>query len=104
MPNNKHKNNTILNSMLSIIIDPMRLVTKAFFNAETDATLAHMKASPPANPAEPVLVPGDPERSTKAERGAEGVPVNEETWAEMVGAAESVGISRAEIEAIAFRN
>lgn len=104
LPENKHESDTILNGMLSIIIDPMRLVTQAFFNSETDATIAHVKASPPANPAEPVLVPGDPERMTKAERGAEGVPVDEETWAEMIGAAESVGISRTEIEAIAFKN
>ncbi len=90
--------------MLSIIIDPMRLVAREFFNSETDATIAHVKASPPANPAEPVLVPGDPERTTKAERSAEGVPVDEETWAEMVAAAESVGISRSQIEAIAFKN
>ena len=79
-------------------------MSREFFCSEMHASIAHVKASPPANPAEPVLVPGDPERATRAERGAEGVPVDEETWAEMVGAAESVGISRAEIEAIAFKN
>ena len=103
-PENKHEDDTILNGMLSVIIDPMRLVTKAFFDSETDATLAHVKASPPANPAEPVLIPGDPERATKADREANGVPVDDETWAEMVGAAKNVGISATEIEAIAFRN
>ncbi len=103
-PENKHEHDTILNGMLSIIIDPMRLVTKAFFNSETDATLAHVKASPPANPAEPVLVPGDPERATKAEREANGVPVDDETWAEMIAAAKSVGLTAEAIEAIAFRN
>jgi uncharacterized oxidoreductase len=104
IPENKHDDDTILNGMLSIIIDPMRLVTKAFFNSETDATIAHVKASPPSNPDEPILVPGDPERATRAERSSQGVPVDDETWAEMIGAAECVGLTATEIEAIAFRN
>jgi len=103
-PERAHEHDTILNGMLSIIIDPMQLVDRAFFNSETDATLAHVKASPPANPAEPVLVPGDPERLTRAERERDGVPVDAETWGEMVRAAESVGIPTTEIEALAFRN
>ncbi len=103
-PANNHENDTILNGMLSIVIDPMRLIDRAFFNSETDATLAHVKASPPANPAEPVLVPGDPERMTRAERQANGVPVDDETWAEMIRAAVGVGLSAGDVEALAFRN
>ncbi len=34
-----------------------------------------MRATRPVDPAEPVMVPGDPERATAARRGAEGIPV-----------------------------
>ena len=29
---------------------------------------------------EPVLIPGDPERVTRAERVKNGVPIDDETW------------------------
>ena len=53
---------------------------------------AHVTASPAADPAKPVLVPGDPERQTMAERRADGVPVDDETWREILASGESVGI------------
>ncbi len=82
-----------INNMLSIIIDPMKLVSKAFFETETDATIAHVKASPAADPAKPVMVPGDPERKSDAKRRAEGVPVDDETWREITEAGVSVGLT-----------
>jgi hydroxycarboxylate dehydrogenase B len=103
-PETDREQDTIINNMLSIIIDPTRLVPPEFMKAETDATIAHVKASPPVNPAEPVLVPGDPERLTRAERLRDGIPVDEATWEELLTAAESVGLARADVEVMAFRN
>ncbi len=91
-PETNHEQDTILNNMLSIVFDPTRLVDSGFYNAEMDATIAHVKGSPPADPALPVLVPGDPERATHAERTAHGVPVDDETWRELETAAISVGL------------
>lgn len=90
-----------INNMLSVIIDPLKLVSRARFNAEVDATIAHVKASPPADPAKPVLVPGEPERISGAKRKAEGVPVDDETWREITASAESVGLSSQDINRIA---
>jgi uncharacterized oxidoreductase len=87
--------------MLSIIIDPGRLVDSAFLGSEIDATIAHVKASPPINPDEPVLIPGDPERAMAAERAAEGIPMDNETWEEILTTAESVGLRRERIEEMA---
>ena len=100
-PENQADNDTILNNMLSIIFDPSRLVGEADYRRETDATLDHVKASPPANPAEPVLAPGDPERATRREREAGGIPVDAQTWRELVEAAESVGVAGARVESLA---
>ncbi len=90
-----------INNMLSVIIDPLKLVSRERFNSEVDATIAHVKASPAADPAKPVLVPGDPERMTGAKRRAEGVPVDDETWREIIASAESVGLSAQRLNKIA---
>lgn len=103
-PENDHENDVILNGMLSIVIDPEKMTDRASFEAEIDATIAHVKASPAADPAKPVLVPGDPERATMAARGAEGVPVDDETWREILEAGESVGIAADELRRVAAVN
>ena len=103
-PETDHENDVILNGMLSIVIDPTKMTDLPSFEAEIDATIAHVKASPPADPSKPVLIPGDPERQTMAERSAQGVPVDDETWREMLEAAVSVGVSEDELRGIAGVN
>jgi uncharacterized oxidoreductase len=39
-----------------------------------------------------VLIPGDAERRTRAERVANGVPIDDETWREITVAARSVNV------------
>ena len=100
-PQTNRNHDTILNNMLSIIIDPTRLVGQDFFDSEAAATLSHVKASPPLNPDEPVLVPGDPERATGKQRRADGIPVDEQSWRLVADAALTAGIAEDRIEAIA---
>ena len=103
-PETDHEQDTILNNMLSIIMDPMRLVSREFYDGEVDATVAHVKASPPMDPDEPVLIPGDPERASLAVRSRDGIPVDDETWRELEAAAASVGLEIGEIRRIAGVN
>jgi len=100
-PETQREPAAIINCMLSVVIDPMRLVAREFFNAETDATIAHVKTSPPANPTEPVLVPGDPERATAKERGANGIPVDDETWSQIKAGAALFGLHGEEMDRLA---
>ena len=60
-----------------------------------------MKSAKRANADEPILVPGDKERSVKADRLANGVPMSEETWGDIVKTACNVGMEQAEIDEIA---
>ena len=46
-----------------------------------------------------VLVPGEKERQTMAERRESGLPLSEGAWADILTAAEKVGMSDAEVEA-----
>jgi uncharacterized oxidoreductase len=88
----------IVNNMLSIIIDPDRLVDQAWLAAELDATVEFVKSSRPAVEGSPVVVAGDPERSMRVERGRDGIPMVETTWEEILLAAEAVGLTRDEVE------
>jgi hydroxycarboxylate dehydrogenase B len=84
--------NTATNGMLTIVIDPARLVDLAWLKDEIAAMTAYITSSPPADPNQPVMIPGDPERATRARRLAEGVPIDEETWREIAEAARGVNV------------
>jgi uncharacterized oxidoreductase len=83
---------SVTNGMLMVVIDPSRLVDQAWLADEVQAMTAYVTASRPTNPNEPVLIPGDPERQRRAERQRDGVPVDEETWREIVEAARGVNV------------
>jgi hydroxycarboxylate dehydrogenase B len=83
---------TATNGMLTIVIDPSRLVDREWLAQEIAAMTAYITASPPARPDEPVLIPGDPERRTRAERIANGIPIDDETWRELVAAARGINV------------
>jgi uncharacterized oxidoreductase len=87
--------------MFSVILDPNRFVGTEFFQSELDATVTHVTSSPPMNPAEPVLIPGDPERENIAQRQAGGIPIDENSWQLVVDTAASVGLASQEISALA---
>lgn len=61
------------------------------FEADMDALIDTLKATPPADPAQPVLVAGEPERAARAEREREGVPVSDTLVEELRRAAETSG-------------
>jgi len=56
-------------------IDPHLFREEGAFEADMDEMIDFLRGQTPANPAEPVLVPGDPEYAEKARRLAEGIPV-----------------------------
>jgi uncharacterized oxidoreductase len=66
---------------------------------EIDGFIEYVKASPPADPKAPVLVPGDPERLAREERTRSGIEIDATTWDEILQAAEKVGLPRAAAEA-----
>jgi uncharacterized oxidoreductase len=90
----------IVNSMLSIVVDPRALGDPDAIVGEVEAVKAWIRASPPAPGFAEVLLPGEPERRTEAERLARGVPVDERTLGELVAAGGSLGLDRGELSRI----
>jgi uncharacterized oxidoreductase len=83
---------SVTNGMLMIVIDPARLVDRAWMIDEIAAMSAYITGSPPRRVGEPVLIPGDPERANRAARLRDGVPIDEETWREITVAARAVNV------------
>ena len=91
----------VLNGMLSILIDPQRLGTADSFAAEARAYLDWIRQSPPAPGFDRVRIAGEPERETHAKRVQEGIPVDDETWKEILGAAAKLKLAPEKIEQLA---
>jgi uncharacterized oxidoreductase len=98
-PGNERRGGTV-NNMLAILLDPARLAGVEWLHREIDGFIEYVKASPPADPKTPVLVPGDPERIAREERARSGIEIDATTWDEILQAADKVGLVRAEAEAI----
>jgi uncharacterized oxidoreductase len=100
---NRWEVNTITNNMLSIVFDPSKLGGADTWQDEVEAYVKFVKASPPApdNKTGGVLVAGEPERRTRAERNQAGIPVDITTWNEIVAAAEMLGHPASETRRIA---
>ena len=98
-PGNPRMGGTI-NNMFAVLLDPARLAGVDWLRREIDGFIDYVKASPPADPAAPVLVPGDPERLARAERSRAGIVVDATTWEEILLAGEAMGLARAQAQAI----
>jgi uncharacterized oxidoreductase len=94
------KDRGIVNGMLALVLDPARFGDLEAFRAETAAMVAHVKTAAPGD-GPPVLVAGEKERITRAERRRDGIPVPDPTWAELCAAAAEVGIPTDRLAALA---
>jgi len=91
----------IKNGMVAIVFDPARFGDIDAFRVEMQAFIDFVKASPPAEPDVPVMIAGEPERKKRAQRTADGIPIDAKTWGDIRAAAESLGIPAARIEELA---
>ncbi|HKW81554.1 MAG TPA: malate/lactate/ureidoglycolate dehydrogenase [Casimicrobiaceae bacterium] len=88
------------NNMLSIYIAPAVYDRQGAIAREVARFVEWVRASPPAVAGQPVLMPGDVERSARARRSVEGIALDDKTWSDIIAAAASVGITRDRAEAI----
>jgi uncharacterized oxidoreductase len=88
----------ILNSMLSILIDPTALGHPAAIVDEIVAIGSYIKAAPPAAGFSEVLLPGEPEARARQERGVNGIPIDSTSLEHVLTAATTLGLERAALE------
>jgi uncharacterized oxidoreductase len=87
----------ITNGMLTILIDPAQLGSEGFHQF-TEQTLAWVKASPPAAGTQGVQMAGEPERASTAKRTANGIPVDAQTWSDILDAGAALGLDRERLQ------
>ena len=80
----------VLNSMLTILIDPQRLGTQMSFAQETLAFIDSLRQSPATND-DGVMLAGEPERKARQEREQVGINIDTATWDELQNSAKKLG-------------
>ena len=91
-------NRRFANGMLAFYVDPKVVDTSNFFDGEISRYVEFIRATKPVAGVEEVLIPGDPERRTRAERTRNGIPLPDDTWAAIVNTARDVGVSEVSIQ------
>jgi uncharacterized oxidoreductase len=82
----------VKNGMAMILIDPAACGDWDSMAKEIDAFTDYCLSARPQDPDKPVLAPGDPERLARAERGRNGIPLDDATLERLNAAAETVGV------------
>ena len=88
------------NGMLSIYMQVDAFHDDDWFAREVSAYVDYWKAARPARAGEEVLVPGEKERMTMAERVTTGLPLSEGAWEDILAAARKVGMCEDEVESV----
>ncbi len=72
-----------------IALNPRLFRDDGGFEDDLDAMLDALRATPPVDPARPVMTAGDPEHANRAERGRSGIPVPRKLAQAILGLCES---------------
>ncbi|HZZ77229.1 MAG TPA: malate/lactate/ureidoglycolate dehydrogenase [Gemmataceae bacterium] len=97
--NPKHADR-VINGMLSIYLAPAFFQQDPDFAAEIQRFIAWVKSSPKTIPDGDILMPGEIEERTKAQRLRDGIDIDPTTWEQLVGAATSAGVPKTRIDQI----
>jgi hydroxycarboxylate dehydrogenase B len=88
----------LLNGMLTIILDPERIPTDVEFADEVQRFIQFVKSSRTASANDEILMPGEPEQRTCKRRIADGIPLDENTWNQILETCRSLDITEDEVE------
>ena len=84
--------------MLTILIDPSRLVDLEYFSNEISRFVAFVKSSKKIDPETEILVAGEMEERQRIKRRAEGIELDETTRGELLGVCRSLKVGCSPIE------
>jgi uncharacterized oxidoreductase len=80
------------NGVLFIVLDINVFQPLETFLADIATFCDYVKSCPPAGDIQQVLMPGEPEFRTATYRQAEGIPIDDLTWAQLTEAAAKLGV------------
>jgi LDH2 family malate/lactate/ureidoglycolate dehydrogenase len=89
----RYRGKRLRNSQTFVAIDIARFMPVEQFTARVEQLVGIMKNTPPAPGYDEVLVAGDPEWRTEAERRRNGIPIPDGNWDSLVKAAARVNVA-----------
>jgi LDH2 family malate/lactate/ureidoglycolate dehydrogenase len=84
---------TVQNGVFMLALDVTFFRPAEEYDDVVDTLLDAVKAAPPAEGTDTVLVPGEPELSCRRERERDGIPVDDQTWADIQKAAVKLNVT-----------
>lgn len=87
----------VINNMMSILIDPSYLVKNSYLNEELDLLVKYIKSSPSVSDNQPVVLPGEIEQKNMNDRLKNGIPIDNETFEQILKASDSLNIDRSRL-------
>ncbi|REK06727.1 MAG: malate/lactate/ureidoglycolate dehydrogenase [Planctomycetota bacterium] len=81
------------NGMLSIYFDPKAFQQDSAFAADVKRFIDWVKSSQPTQPGGEILMPGEIEQRTRAQRLRDGIDLDDNTWGSITDVAASLGVA-----------
>ncbi len=81
------------NGVFILCLDVARFLPLEQFHAEVERFITYVKSSPKARGVSEILVPGEPEERTAAERRQRGIFVEDETWNQIQAICRELGVT-----------
>jgi LDH2 family malate/lactate/ureidoglycolate dehydrogenase len=81
------------NGLFIVVVNPLAFDTKEAFEDRIDEYLEYLRSSARKNGVDKILLPGSPERQTRALRLEQGVDVDADTWARIETLAKEHSVS-----------
>jgi uncharacterized oxidoreductase len=81
------------NAVMFLLLDPAKFFGTEHFLREVSDLAASVRGSTPVREGGSITLPGDPERRMRQKRQAEGVPLDDGTWSQLVELAGKLGVA-----------
>lgn len=86
-----------INNMLMFAVKPELFGGTDYFQKEVDLFIDYVKSTPSLEGHEQVMMAGEPEQQTFKHRTANGIPIDEKSWNDLLAGAEVAGMSAGRI-------
>jgi uncharacterized oxidoreductase len=90
----------VVNGMLSIFLDGSFFQKDAALDAEINRFIAWVKSSATAAPDGEILMPGEIEERTRAQRLRDGIDIDETTWSQLLDTARAVRVGPDQLQGL----
>jgi len=95
--------NLSANAVFFLVLDIAQFAGAEHFLEEVTGLAGNIRTCPKAEGAPEILLPGDPERRSKAQRLEDGIPLDDGTWGQLMKLANTLNVSLPTVEFKAYK-